>query len=326
MKFWMPTPLVEPDQFTLIIRNRNSGFFSNFNLVLNNLYWRLGRDGIRAAIVDWRATADTAQFPYASEEQENLWLRFFEPLPFEYFPAARRESNFYASSNITSRFAYAAYKLNWRWRRDYNRLYRRYIRIRPSVREGVDRIYRSTMAARYCVGVHYRHPAHDSECLYPIPSPEVFIERARRMLPKTRPGAVFLATDLEPVVDAFRIAFGESLVIQPGVRRARSASEKEVHRQGAPGLELGEQVLIDCLLLARCDAMLHVASNIATAAGYINPRLKMVYCETPTQAIYGYWWSLKTVLRRRGRQSARGQRMRSSSHLPTGRTKSAGTE
>jgi len=306
VKFRMLTARAEPDQSTLIIRNRNSGFFSNLNLVLNNLCWRLGGDGIRAAIVDWRATADTPEFSYGSAEQENLWLRFFEPLPFEYFPAARRESNVYASLNITSNFAYAAYKLNLRWRRVYHRLYRRYIRIRPSVREGADRIYRSTMAARYCVGVHYRHPAHDSECLYPIPSPEVFIERARRMLPKTRPGAVFLATDLEPVVDAFRIAFGESLVIQPGVRRARSASEKEVHRQGAPGLELGEQVLIDCLLLARCDAMLHVASNIATAAGYINLRLKMVYCETPMQAIYGYWWSLKTILRGRVRQSARG--------------------
>ncbi len=306
MKLRMLTARAEPDQFTLIIRNRNSGFFSNLNLVLNNLYWRLGRDGIGAAIVDWRATADVPQFSYGSEKHENLWLRFFEPLPFEYFPPARRETNFYASSNITSNFAYATYKLNRRWRRIYHRLYRRYVRIRPSVREGADRIYQSGMAARYCVGVHYRHPAHDSECLYPIPSPEVFIERARRMLPKRRLGAVFLATDLEPVVDAFRSVFGESLILQPGVRRARSASEKEVHRQGAPGLELGEQVLIDCLLLAKCDAMLHVASNIATAAGYLNPRLKMVYCETPAQAIYGYWWSLKTILRRRARQSARG--------------------
>jgi hypothetical protein len=308
VKFGTRTTCAEPDQFTLIIRNRNSGFFSNLNLVLNNLNWRLGRDGIGAAMVDWRATADTPQFSYGGEEHENLWLRFFEPLPFEYFPAARRESSRYASPNITSNFAYAAYKLNRRWRQVYHRLYRRYIRIQPSIREGADRIYRSTMTARYCVGVHYRHPAHDSECLYPIPSPEVFIERARRMLPEKGTVAVFLATDLEPVVDAFRSVFGESLVLQPGVRRARSASEKEVHRQGAPDPELAEQVLIDCLLLAKCDAMLHVASNIATAAGYINPRLKMVYCETPTQAIYGYWWSLKTILRRRVRQSARGLR------------------
>jgi hypothetical protein len=304
----MLTAPADGDQFTLIIRPWNSGFFSNFNLVVNNLYWRLGRDGIRAAIVDWRATADTPEFSYGSEEDENLWPRFFEPLTFEYFPAARRETNFYASLNITAFFAYAAYKLGWRWRRVYNRLYRRYIRIRPSILERADRIYSSAMASRYCVGVHYRHPAHDCECLYPIPPPEVFIERARRMLPKTRPWAVFLATDLGPVVEAFRIAFGEALVVQPGVGRASSASEEEVHRQGAPGLELGEQVLIDCLLLARCDAMLHVTSNIATAAGYINPRLKMVYCETPTQAIYGYLWSLKAILSGRARQSERGLR------------------
>jgi hypothetical protein len=38
-------------------------------------------------------------------------------------------------------------------------------------------------------------------------------------------------------------------------------------------------VLIDALLLARCEAMVHAVSNLATAVGYMNPRLRMVYCE-----------------------------------------------
>jgi hypothetical protein len=41
--------------------------------------------------------------------------------------------------------------------------------------------------------------------------------------------------------------------------------------------------------------MLHVTSNIATAAGYINPSLRMVYCESAAQAFRGYIWSVRRI-------------------------------
>ena len=60
------------------------------------------------------------------------------------------------------------------------------------------------MSGHYCVGVHYRDPQHDFECLYPTPRPEEFIARLRRHLPKNQSWRVFLATDFPPAVDAFR--------------------------------------------------------------------------------------------------------------------------
>jgi hypothetical protein len=278
---------------TLAIRSWNGGFFSNFNGVLNNLRWRLGRHGVAAAKVDWRADPARPDFPYGRPEDGNLWLHFFEPLPFERFPEGEREARAFARLDITYPHTYATYKLDRRWRYDYHALYRRHIRIRPAILERVEAIHRARMAGRYCVGVHYRHPAHDRECLHPIPPAEAFIERLRRMLPVDRPHAVVLATDTEFAVEAFRAAFGERLVLQPGVHRATGAPESHPQEVGlGASLALGEQVLIDCLLLARCDALLHVSSNIATAAGYINPKLEMVYCETPAQAAWGYAWSL----------------------------------
>ena len=278
---------------TLVIRNWNGGFFSNFNGVLNNLRWRLGRRGVHAAIVDWHADPALTDFAYGRPEDGNLWLHFFEPLPFERFPAAHCEARSFARLDITFPHTYAAYKLNRRWRQDYHALYRRYIRIRPTFLDRVEKIYQADMAGHYCLGVHYRHPVHNPECLHSIPSPETFIARLRGLLPVDRPYAVFLATDAESAVAAFQQAFGSRLVVQPCVRRAGLQTEN--HPQDPDtraSLILGEQVLLDCLLLARCDALFHVSSNIATAAGYINPSLKMVYCETPTQAAWGYAWSL----------------------------------
>jgi hypothetical protein len=87
-----------------------------------------------------------------------------------------------------------------------------------------------------------------------------------------------LATDVREAVDRFREVFGERLLVQPDVARA-PAGGSQYEWSAPPGIALGEQTLIDALLLARCDVLLHATSNIATAAGYMNPRMRMVYCE-----------------------------------------------
>ena len=87
-------------------------------------------------------------------------------------------------------------------------------------------------------------------------------------------------------------AFGAALVLQPQVARAaEDAPDQRHHSATDAALRLGEEVLIDCLLLSRCDALLHVTSNIATTAGYINPRLKMLYCEGAWEAWQGWRWA-----------------------------------
>src|SRR5579871_4264092 len=150
---WVTMP---SDDRRLLIRNRDSGFFSNFNQVINNLYYRLGREGIVAASVDWRLEPELQEFPYGNREDGNLWLQFFEPLPFDRLPDEQCETRVFADETMTARLAYAMYKLNWRWRWGYHRVFHRFIRIKPHVLERVDAIHRKHMAGRHCIGVHYR--------------------------------------------------------------------------------------------------------------------------------------------------------------------------
>lgn len=280
---------------TLLVSARHAGFFSNVNCVLNHLRYSLGRGGTAAIAVDWRASADGSQFPYGRPTDGNLWERFFEPLPFTDADAAAvvgRTNNF-ARQSMSGRRAYAMYKFDRIWRRAYHRLFQRYITVRPALRARADAIHDQEMAGHYSVGVHCRHPDHDTECLHRMPSLARLIASARALLPSDRSWVVVLATDYELAVTAFREAFGERLVVQPGVMRATDAKDEQIHhREGAPSIELGEQALIDALLLARCDALVHVTSNLATAVGYMNPRSRMAYCETELQALSGYLWSL----------------------------------
>ena len=283
---------------TLVIRNRDAGFFSNLNAVVDCLVNRLGRDGVEAARVDWRAPENITYFHYGTAAGGNLWAAFFEPLPFAAFPARTVETDSFVDNAITGRSAYATYKLKRRWRRRYHRAYARYVKPRDNLLDRVERIYRDRMDGHYCVGVHFRHPGHDVENLFPIPGPDVFIEQAERLLPKDRSWRVFLATDTEAAVTAFEAAFGRRLVVQPAVARAESAAEEPVNVENEnPNTGAGEGALIDCLLLARCDAMVHITSNLATAAGYINPDMTMVYCEPPHRAVLGYLWAIGKTIR-----------------------------
>src|SRR5258706_7886863 len=127
---------------TLVIQGWDAGFFSNFNGVLNNLRYRLGRRANSAVIVDWRVAGIKKEFPYGRPEDGNLWEHYFEPLAFEHFPARTLTVNRFASTRMTGRSAYAMYKLNRHWRQIYNALYRRHVRIRSQIQERAEQIYR----------------------------------------------------------------------------------------------------------------------------------------------------------------------------------------
>jgi hypothetical protein len=44
-----------PSRHTLVVEALDSGFFSNFNCVVNHLHHSLGRNGCCAVRVDWRS-------------------------------------------------------------------------------------------------------------------------------------------------------------------------------------------------------------------------------------------------------------------------------
>lgn len=260
------------------------GFFSNFNKVVNTLAHAPGGDNCPLIAVSWRS--DRQSYGVG---KGNAWDRYFEPLPLD--PTAEEcfLTDAYADYRMTGRAASRMYESGSAWRVRYHDAFTRNIRVRRPVLNRVDSFHNTFLKGRYCVGVHYRLPTHhDIECPEPAPPIEFFIEAARRLIPRGANFMVFLATDVKRAVDRFREAFGNRLACQPNVPRADDAAPGEMHwnRRNRHTDELGMSVLSDCLLLARCDTLLHVVSNVATAAGYINPAIRMVYCRDPLLCEY----------------------------------------
>ncbi len=261
----------------------NAGFFSHVNRVVNHLHHTLGRGGCAAIRVDWRVNEITPLFVYGSEADGELWERFFEPLHFPGAPAEELASHEYADLAMTGLHAYRMYKRGSSWRELYGRAFAAHVHVREELRERTTELWRDG-AGRRNVGVHYRHPEHSHECPRDIPAMDAFIARTRAIIAGERSASVVLATDVSEAVDRFRDAFGERLLVQPDVARA-AAGATQYEWDAPTGIEMGRQALIDALLLARCDVLVHTTSNLATAVGYMNPRLRMVYCESRLRGV-----------------------------------------
>ena len=60
--------------------------------------------------------------------------------------------------------------------------------------------------------------------------------------------------------------------------RAEEYQSEAVHfNKNNDPLEIGRQVFMDILLLAKCDYFLHAESNVASLASYFNPKMKSFF-------------------------------------------------
>lgn len=207
---------------------------------------------------------------------------------------------------LTYIHAYKLYKSTGfrRWRQWYHAHLCSHVRLRAHLRTRIEAFHDEHLRGRTVICAHIRHPSHGIE--QPgarMPTVELYCEKIRTLMGErgltplsTR---LFLATDQESVVEQVAAEFGDMVVYSPGVRRTTSEhdrrfaglDEAERMREGHQiqhltaadpskwGLRMAEEVILDAYLLARGDYFIHVTSNIATAVSFINPRIRMIYCE-----------------------------------------------
>ncbi|MBJ6801185.1 O-linked N-acetylglucosamine transferase family protein [Geomonas propionica] len=146
----------------------------------------------------------------------------------------------------------------------YLYLFERYLKVQPAILERVEAFHREHMAGAPVIGLHVRGGDKVGEDpglarLNALYLPE--LERLLREMPDAR---IFLSTDDDRALARYRELFGERLVYTVSTR---TANVQGVHYQKqASRRALGEEVLIDTLLAARCDHFLgNGLSNVSLA-------------------------------------------------------------
>lgn len=165
-------------------------------------------------------------------------------------------------------------------RQRFAKLWAENVRVKDEILHQVDEIAREHFTGNRVIGIHYRWSDKVDEIRLRLRlagrDPDIveqchldrYIDEALAVA-GDQEALFFLATEEEAVLERARAGLGERL-ISTEVTRTRSNLPPFL-TAGHP--RLGDEALVDCLLLARCDYLVHGPSFLAYAAGLFNPAL-----------------------------------------------------
>jgi hypothetical protein len=157
--------------------------------------------------------------------------------------------------------------------------------ISRRVLDEVRRIHEQFLDGRFCIGVHRRVGnalVADLQSKGYVASLDALIKAIESLLSAlsgqgAADHAIFLATDDAEAVAAFRCVFGSKLTVRNEVQRTTSdAPEVHFRDWGRLSIADAEDVLIDAILLSKCNVLVHASSSVSTLASIMNPSLALI--------------------------------------------------
>lgn len=143
----------------------------------------------------------------------------------------------------------------------------KYIKVKPGITSTVDSFALDHFQGHFVFGAHIR--GTDFAYAEPTPPEDYFsvIDTLSREL-RLESFRVFLATDQVQYVERFRRVFGENLLVYDAHRS--SGDVAPFRSTSVSPYKKGEDVLVDALLLARCNHILKCAAALGEFALWFN--------------------------------------------------------
>ena len=183
-----------------------------------------------------------------------------------------------------------AFDAKWysKMRRRAAALIARYLRPQPHITQKVDQFWRSSgcALAPFVVGVHMRGTDKASDIGGAIVPPAAYYRFIDQQLVVGGPRAlVFLATDSPRFVEDARRKYGARLRHTRAIRSEKNAflsddggfdgGEADSGDGGHGPARKGMDVLVDALLLSRCDYLIKSSSAVGEFAVYFSKKLRL---------------------------------------------------
>lgn len=204
---------------------------------------------------------------YEPAAGENWWEYYFEPLP----AGAMENAAPVRYVNAYEHVAFTQHATRTMSRARGHSLIRRHVRVRKALASRVDTYAREHFGDARVIGVHYRGTDKSAE------APRVRYEDVLASVHAQVDAAgsarcrVFVATDEQAFLDRMLKQFGKELIYCDAFRSIDGAP---AHGGAADPRKRGEEAVVDCLLLARCNYLIRTPSNLGLCTTFFNPRIE----------------------------------------------------
>jgi hypothetical protein len=279
-----------------IIKSRNFGLFSNFLHTLQYLYLSEVED--RIPIVDWDIVWYSQEKGYNGSK--NVWEYYFEPVsPFSLKDIDRDKDDVKeVKKYIKGRKLHSEPDGCWDYissppeiclsnpspeaRAFMHSLIKKYVAIKSPIQSKIDSFYEKNMKNNQVIGAHVRACRDNRGGHRDIPLGK-YTKNIDKYLSNNPSAKVLITTDYKPFVDHFAKKYRDRIIYYNSQRSVNGFSPtcgfKRNLTRNKGGPKVGEEVLIECILLSKCDRVLHSSSNVSSACMYFNPNFSHKYFE-----------------------------------------------
>jgi len=241
------------------------GFFSCFCAVLNQLDWCEANN--KTPAVYWGPLSYYYVEGGYRNEHTNVWEYYFEPVSRMRYEPGDQVYNVYTFTDGPScRFCWD--KINQQTRDYAFYLITKYVKINPIVQQKIDDFSRANMRSN-TIGIHLR--GTDKKIEEEPVSPEQITAAALTYADSDT--QFLLATDEQQLLDRMIALLPGRKIFFYNCYRSDDGTPLHIGQKKVLPAQLGEDVLVEVLLLAQCSMLVHTVSNVSTGVLYFNPYL-----------------------------------------------------
>jgi len=254
-----------------------AGIFSNFLTVLAKLKRCEEKDAIPVVFWGQKCRGSAKDNPYFEKKYgENVWDYYFEPVS-DYKYCDILTGSYKDDAEYMDSPTCFVYRKGGGLRAAARSYIDKYIKIKDAVQKKTQAYYKANMSGRHVLGVHMRgtdrHMDAHVDCC--SPPARLYVRQIDKYL-KIRPEAfIFVATDSEVLLDEIRQRYPQKVIFYDAMRSKNNVEAVHWTLEGSP-YKKGEDALVDCLLLSKCDFLIRSISNLSVTSLYFNPHLRQL--------------------------------------------------
>ena len=249
--------------FYVIKRTPGTGLFSNVVFVLNHL--------IIAEKFNFIPVVDMENFKTIYNEKKNInnlknsWNYYFENV-----------SNYsldevYKSNKVIIVSDKFFHHFNYNME---DEIFKKAIIQKIKIKEKFLKISNKIIKKRFgkkTLGVHFLGTSYKQSPGHPLPATvNQMIRLVKKVINKDKIEKIFLATEEVNYLKMFKREFPEKLIYIHGSYRSNKNDAFKIYPRLNHRYKLGREVLIETLLLSKCDSFIYLNSNVSSAAIALN--------------------------------------------------------
>jgi hypothetical protein len=278
--------------FYIIRRNPGTGFFSNITFVLNHLL--IAKKFEFIPIVDMENYKTIYNEIRKIKKTFNAWEYFFKPLTNYKLSEIYKNKKYIITDNKF--YDFFCYNMDKNIE-ILNQLKR--IELKPEISKIINRF----KIPKNTLGVHFRGTSYKRSPGHPFPATTKQMSTLiDKLLLENKYDKIFLSTEEEQYLNYFKKKYSNKLIYLKNVYRSNKNDAFKVYPRLNHRYKLGREILIETLLLSRCDCFVYVCSNVSSAAIAFNKNPNQIRIEiqnglnSKNQIISQFLWYIKKIL------------------------------